>query len=92
MEYKGNKLRHELKYVISNHEYMILRNRLKHCIETDKNHVDDEGYHIRSLYFDDINDSMYKEKEMGVLKRKKYRIRIYNKNDNIIKTRYLENT
>ena len=42
-------------------------------------------YHIRSLYFDDYNDSALFEKQSGILKRKKYRIRIYNLSDSVIK-------
>ena len=85
MNYYGNELRHELKYLISKKEYQILRNRIKYILKADANHVNDKGYHIRSLYFDDLNDSMYKDKEIGLLVRKKYRIRIYNKSDKYIR-------
>jgi len=48
--------------------------------------VDINGcYHIRSLYFDDIYDSSLYEKNAGVDRREKFRIRIYNKSDDIIK-------
>ena len=42
-------------------------------------------YHVRSLYFDDIHNSGYYEKLNGVGKRKKYRIRIYNLSNSVIK-------
>ena len=42
-------------------------------------------YHVRSLYFDDIHNSGYYEKLNGVGKRKKYRIRIYNHSNSVIK-------
>lgn len=45
----------------------------------------DNRYHIRSLYFDDIHNSAYYEKLNGVEKRKKYRIRIYNHSNSVIK-------
>ena len=45
----------------------------------------DGDYHIRSLYFDDINNTALFEKQAGILTRKKYRIRIYNLEDNVIK-------
>ena len=50
------------------------------------NYSDENGnYSIRSLYFDDIRNSSLFEKQSGILARKKYRIRIYNLNENIIK-------
>ena len=47
----------------------------------------DQGheYLIRSLYFDTINDDALEEKIAGVGNRKKYRIRIYNFSDRVIK-------
>lgn len=44
-----------------------------------------EGYLIRSLYFDDCYECAYEEKLAGVEARSKYRIRIYNYSDSIIK-------
>ena len=77
--------RHELKYFINNHEYYSLSNKLKILMKKDR-HSDSEGnYHIRSLYFDDIKDTALYEKQAGILQRKKYRIRIYNLKDDIIK-------
>ena len=43
------------------------------------------GYTIRSLYFDDYCNSAYEEKDAGILMRKKYRVRIYNGSDKVIK-------
>lgn len=43
------------------------------------------NYQIRSLYFDDLKNSALFEKQSGVLSRKKYRIRIYNLSENVIK-------
>lgn len=40
---------------------------------------------MRSLYFDDLYHSAFFEKEAGVTKRKKYRIRIYNLEDRLIR-------
>lgn len=48
-------------------------------------HVGTTGeYHIRSLYFDDIYNSALHDKLGGIRDRKKYRIRIYNGEDNVI--------
>lgn len=81
---KNLNYRHELKFFINYHQYFIIRQRLKELMQQDK-HVGPTGeYHIRSLYFDDINNKALHEKLGGVRDRVKYRIRIYNGQDNII--------
>lgn len=77
--------RHEFKYYINYFEYEILRNRLKVILKKDKFANENGDYHIRSLYFDDINNTALFEKQSGILNRKKYRVRIYNLKDNVIK-------
>jgi hypothetical protein len=77
--------RHELKYFINNHEHHSLRNKLKVLMKRDRHSDSNGNYHIRSLYFDDIKDTALYEKQSGILQRKKYRIRIYNLNDDVIK-------
>ncbi|AOZ93811.1 polyphosphate polymerase domain-containing protein [Paenibacillus crassostreae] len=78
------KYRNELKYFINQHQYHIIRQRLKNLVQQDE-HVGSNGeYSIRSLYFDDINNKALHEKLGGVRDRSKYRIRIYNKDDKII--------
>lgn len=79
------KLRHELKYYINLSEYEILRDKLKFILKKDNFSVDENGYHIRSLYFDNAQDNDLYEKSYGIFKRKKFRIRIYNKSENVIK-------
>ena len=59
--------------------------RLNLIMELDTNTYDNNSYLIRSLYFDDINSSSYYEKLDGILFRKKYRIRLYNGDDNFIR-------
>lgn len=78
------KLRHELKFYIHYHEYVALRHRISSVLEKDPHSIDDEGYEIRSLYYDDIYDSALMHKNSGVLLRNKYRIRIYNRSDAVI--------
>ncbi|MBF4694198.1 polyphosphate polymerase domain-containing protein [Fusibacter ferrireducens] len=89
------KLRNELKYHIAYFDYVKLRNILKATMMMD-DHSGEEGYFIRSLYFDDIWDSALYEKNAGVLNRKKFRIRIYNYSDQVIKLerkrKYNQNT
>lgn len=78
--------RHEIKYIISQVEYNIIRQRLIHGIGQDKNAGENElGYHIRSLYFDDVHLTAYKDKINGILNRNKYRVRIYNRSDSKIR-------
>lgn len=50
----------------------------------DENSVDMDGYGIRSLYFDGPHDHSLYDKNNGIFKRDKYRIRIYNGSDNKI--------
>ena len=78
-------LRHELKYHITPAELTVLRGVLKPVMQLDPNGNENNEYHIRSLYFDTINDDALEEKIAGVGNRKKYRIRIYNFSDKVIK-------
>jgi hypothetical protein len=77
--------RHELKYYITHNEYLVLSDRLLNSIQADPFSDKNNQYHIRSLYFDDIYNTASSEKLAGVEKRNKYRIRIYNKSDDVIK-------
>ncbi|MBW7474743.1 polyphosphate polymerase domain-containing protein [Paenibacillus oenotherae] len=85
MQFDGKKLRHEMKYYIHYHEAQALRDRVGAVLMMDKNSIGREGYHIRSLYFDDMHETSLLDKNNGVFRRKKYRIRIYNKSDAVIK-------
>ena len=78
-------LRHELKYHITPAELCVLRNVLTPVMQLDPNGNENNEYHIRSLYFDTINDDALEEKIAGVGNRKKYRMRIYNFSDKVIK-------
>jgi hypothetical protein len=77
--------RHEFKYFINYFEYESLKRRLNAVLKRDKFADKNGNYHIRSLYFDDIRNTALYEKQAGVLTRKKYRIRIYNIDDSVIK-------
>ena len=78
-------LRHELKYLIAPSELNVLRSVLKPVMQLDPNGNENNEYHIRSLYFDTIDDDALVDKIAGVGNRKKYRIRIYNFSDRVIK-------
>lgn len=79
------KFRHELKFYINQFEYEILRKKVGAVLPLDSYSLGDKGYLIRSLYFDNMHDRDLYEKTYGILKRKKYRIRVYNYSDQIIK-------
>ena len=83
MAIKRNELpaRHELKYFINPAELEALRVRLRPVLKLDRHCVGGKPYVIRSLYFDDIDDSAYYDKVAGVMARDKYRIRIYRHSD-----------
>ena len=84
-EQKPLPLLHEQKYYISQGDAAYLSTLLRHTMQRDK-HADRNGeYHIRSLYFDDCFNSAMSDKLDGVMHRHKYRIRIYNFSDRIIR-------
>jgi hypothetical protein len=71
------RFRHKYKYLINYPELEEVKIRMKPYFKLDP-HATGGEYMIRSLYFDDVWNSAYEEKEMGIYFRKKYRIRIYN--------------
>ena len=74
----SDKYRHEFKYLVSDQQIQILKQRLKYLMPCDK-HASKEGiYSIRSLYFDDYYNRCYNENIAGTDPREKFRIRIYN--------------
>ena len=73
--------RHELKYFIHPAEVEALRTRLRGGLMLDPHCRGGKPYVIRSLYFDDIENSAYFDKVGGVMHRDKYRIRIYRHSD-----------
>ncbi|WP_101845062.1 polyphosphate polymerase domain-containing protein [Halobacillus sp. Marseille-P3879] len=81
---KKLKFRHEMKYYVNYHQYYLIRHRLKHFLKQDT-HADHKGeYHIRSVYFDDIENKALQEKQAGIENRHKYRVRLYNRSDSVI--------
>jgi hypothetical protein len=77
--------RHELKYEITLLEYGVLQKKLSIVLKPDPFMYHKTCYNVRSLYFDDQQNSALLDKESGVFQRKKYRIRIYNRSDDFIK-------
>lgn len=80
-----NVYRNELKYMINKQQQHIISKRLDILCNKDQNADENGGYKISSLYFDDYIDSAVADKLLGVIKRKKMRIRIYNNSETKIK-------
>jgi len=74
--------RHENKYRIDKVTMYNIRDKLSNLLQIDRNI---EGYTVRSLYFDSVNDIDYYEKLEGAYNRKKIRLRIYDDNFEFIK-------
>lgn len=81
---KNKRFRHENKYMITPMEKEALIKRFDMIMPRDA-HAKDGGYFIRSLYFDNLRLGAYHDKMDGVNERQKYRIRIYDMSDQVIK-------
>lgn len=77
--------RNELKYYIPKPFAVLLQKRLSHVLSYDSHALNDGSYWITSLYFDDLFSSALNDKLDGIEKRTKYRIRYYNKNQDLIR-------
>ncbi len=69
--------RNEWKYLVTDADLAVLGARLKVLLPMDK-HQTGSAYAIRSLYFDDLQNSCLRENEAGVDDRRKFRLRLYN--------------
>lgn len=76
-----NTYRHEFKYLISTASIQVLLTRIHGLMWPDQHTGPDGRYRIRSLYFDDYDNSCFYDNENGTDLRSKYRIRIYNASD-----------
>lgn len=74
----------EKKYLCSDYDILVLKQRLALLLKPDP-HQKGEEYVVRSVYFDTPEDRCYYENEDGVDKRKKYRIRTYLDNEDVVK-------
>lgn len=77
--------RHELKYEISRLDARLLRAKLSRLLRPDRNMRDGGVYHVRSLYFDTPDDRALREKQAGTDPRRKWRIRLYNRDLGLIR-------
>lgn len=80
-----NVYRNELKYFINEMDYINLSKVFKTALEKDVYDVNNEGYWIRSLYFDTLQNKDYYEKIIGSKDRKKIRIRMYDVDSDKVK-------
>lgn len=76
--------RHELKYMVSKFDYLVLVRRLERVLKRDRNSKGN-SYSITSLYFDDYKNEAYNQKINGEAFRHKYRIRYYNDDLSFVK-------
>jgi len=79
-----NNYRKELKYLISNSDFYLIKHNLNNLLKKDPN-CTNEYYTISSLYFDDYKKTSYNQVKDGISNRWKYRIRFYNYEDSFIK-------
>lgn len=82
---KKPQLRSELKYLIDPLQYAVLQRKLLKILKPDPNMGPNRKYTVRNLYFDDFKEAAFFEKHAGISDRRKYRIRIYNGSDAVIK-------
>lgn len=66
----------EKKFLVTDADLAVLRPRIEAVMELDE-HQQGDCYEIRSIYFDDVENSCVRDIEAGVDNRKKYRIRSY---------------
>ena len=76
--------RKELKFLCDDRMLTVIENRIKGVMQRDRNQTGGH-YNIRSIYFDSPDDTCFRENQAGVGSRVKYRIRIYEKSDALIK-------
>ena len=75
--------RHEWKHEITFSDRLTIRQRMRAVARSDP-HAIEGKYFIRSLYFDNREDKVLREKTEGVGRREKFRIRYYNGDPSLI--------
>lgn len=75
--------RNEMKYIVSSSTKQLLSRRLKNVLKMDP-HADENGYLVKSVYFDDFYDGALMDNLMGSPLREKFRIRYYNDDTKVI--------
>ncbi len=76
--------RHEEKYLIDYRQYALLKARTAEILTADA-HGKQGSYLITSLYYDDPKDTALLEKQDGLARHTKFRVRTYDGNATVIK-------
>jgi len=77
--------RHEIKLYVNAADCAQLRTRLRAIAKPDEHAVNDRGYDVRSLYFDNYSDKVVVDKLSGQSRREKFRLRYYNGDTSFIR-------
>lgn len=77
--------RNEFKFLINLHQKNIMASKLSSICQRDSYSDAEGGYLVSSLYFDDYDQSALFDKLRGTSDRKKFRLRVYNNQSNVIK-------
>lgn len=81
----NERYRHELKYLVSQAQIQVLQMRIQDLLPLDPFAAETGSYTLRSMYFDDNQNSAFFANENGDDPREKLRVRIYNASDSRIK-------
>ena len=86
MQQIDNLIRQEFKYYVSAEVISNLRTYLKEIMKIDENaNSENNQYTITSLYFDTPNEEDFEDKVDGIKSREKFRLRVYNQKDDLVK-------
>jgi hypothetical protein len=77
--------RQEKKFLIDQATKAALASTLSGMLEPDPHAGEDNRYHVMSLYFDDIANTDYFASVNGLKDRKKYRLRMYNRDPGFLR-------
>lgn len=78
-------LRNELKFFINTQQKALLADKLSRLCQRDSFSDSTGRYTVTSLYFDDYQQSALIDKLSGIKDRKKFRVRVYNHQPDVIK-------
>lgn len=80
-----SEFRHEYKYICDMRQLTEIKYRIAPFMKLDSHTGENTGYVIRSLYFDDYDNTCYYDNLNGADPREKFRIRIYNGDDSFVR-------
>ena len=86
MQRIDNLIRQEFKFYVTTSSVAELRSYLKEIMELDENaDTKNSQYTITSLYFDTPNEDDFEDKVDGLKSREKFRLRVYDHKDSLVK-------